>query len=80
MLLYLLLGLPRIKGDDVAAYVDAFPSPIPHCDMRGLPPAAAPGGAAGAARLLRLQPSAAERESLLAHAAWRRGAGLGPAK
>ena len=40
MLLYLLLGLPRIKGDDVAAYVDAFPSPIPHCDMRGLPPAA----------------------------------------
>ena len=40
MLLYLLLGLPRIKGDDVAAYVDACPSPIPHCDMRGLPPAA----------------------------------------
>ena len=40
MLLYLLLGLPLIKGDDVAAYVDTFPSQIPHCDMRGLPPSA----------------------------------------
>ena len=40
MLLYLLIGLPLIKGDDVAAYVDTFPSRIPHCDMRGLPPSA----------------------------------------
>ena len=40
MLLYLLIGLPLIKGDDVAAYVDTFPSHIPHCDMRGLPPSA----------------------------------------
>ena len=40
MLIYLLIGLPLIKGDDVAAYVDSFPAPIPHCDMRGLPPSA----------------------------------------
>ena len=40
MLRWLLLGLPLIKGDDVAAYVNTFPPRIPHCDMRGLPPAA----------------------------------------
>ena len=40
MLRWLLLGLPLIKGDDVAAYVNTFPSQIPHCDMRGLPPSA----------------------------------------
>ena len=40
MMLAALTWLPLASGDDVAAYVNTFPSPIPHCDMRGLPPAA----------------------------------------
>ena len=40
MMLAALTWLPLASGDDVAAYVNTFPPRIPHCDMRGLPPAA----------------------------------------